>query len=455
MFSDLPAEIHYLIARYLKSKDLYPLVCSSRRLHAVFKRSLYTDVTLNGRQAKDRAVNIFLYAVTRTPRLASFVRSLMVKGWDPRSSNRKNQHRVEFDSNLVRKLVCERTGYSDEERSNWLKDLERDNEDAWLALLILQLRGLRKLGLIWPYGSYYVLVMLQKAAIGSEPIFPHLEEAYVAYADTEGSFSSHYMDAFFKIPSMRKVSCFMLGENEDGDDEEYMPGSDDPRFPMQEIISPRCSNITDIDLEESNAAEGMRELVQACRALKSFRITHGGGQVSYDIYQPRKIYESLSLHKSTLESIWVEPNDAEDYDDEWMGSFVDFTALKVICAFFCNLVGNDEGYDEMRKLRDVLPFSLEILYVSVEYDETFNIAIDQLAELTASESFPKLATIHLEFHGLKIPENVARFECLEQRCQEAGVLCFSHISKWTEEEKQTMGLWPDNEAYLLGYRNWE
>jgi hypothetical protein len=380
-----------------------------------------------------------------------------VESWDIISAtNESKEQKVEFDDNLVRKLVYGRTGYSDEERSKWLNDLEHDNEDAWLALLIPQLKELRKLNVTWPHGVYHVLNMLQRAATEPEPMFAHLEEAYGAWSDTENAFSSHYMDPFFKFPSMRKVGCYMLAEAaNDDDDDEYVPGWHDSKTPIREMLPRQSSNITEIDLQESNAAEGMRDWVQACKALESFRIAHGGAQISFDDFQPRKIYESLTLHKSTLESVWVENYDGcGNYDDEWMGSFVDFTALRLLCASFDNLVGLDEHGLHVQKLGDVLPSSLETLYVSLEGDRNFNAAIDQLAELAASESFPKLATIHLEHWDLKKPENAARYEWLEQRCQQASVLCFSHQSTWwTEGEEQEMMelMWPDNEARPLRY----
>ncbi|KAK4870064.1 hypothetical protein LT330_005118 [Penicillium expansum] len=266
---------------------------------------------------------------------------------------------IGFDDNLVRRLVAERTGYSNEERSEWLEDLERDNSGAWLALLIPQLKELRILSLIWPFGSQHVLKMLQKAAIEEEPVFPHLKEAYAAEDNSETTFPSDWMHSFFKFPSMRKVGCCMAEEykNDDDDDEdnedsedtedtEVEPESDESKFLKRYTLSPRSSNITDIDLKESNAAKGMREWVQACKALKSFRIVLGSEVVPWDGFEPRKIYESLSLQKLTMESIWVENNDGLDMDtdNKWMGSFVDFTALRLIGASLPNLVGFDEHY---------------------------------------------------------------------------------------------------------------
>ncbi|OGE55000.1 hypothetical protein PENARI_c005G01834 [Penicillium arizonense] len=346
MFDDLPPEILHLVACDLRGEDLYHLVSSSRRLHIVFQQCLYTNVSICGWEPYDgidQSAQIFLYAVTRTPRLASYVRSLKVECWVREIADadvwkgERAYRNIEFDGNLVRKLVSERTGYSEEERSKWLKELEQDNRDAWLALLIPQLKQLRRIRLTWPpYSSHYVLDMLQKAALEEESLFPYLEEAYGVWGNSENAFPSYQMQPFFKFPSMREVCCSMMTEYDNGDYSE---------FAKRDTLSPQCSNITDIDLQECNSVVGMREWVHACKALKSFRFIHGSRIVSNDDFQPRKIYESLSFHMSTLEFIWVEAHDGTihlDTDDEWMGNFADFTVLKLICTSLPNLLGLDE-----------------------------------------------------------------------------------------------------------------
>ncbi|KAJ6120342.1 hypothetical protein N7523_004622 [Penicillium sp. IBT 18751x] len=196
----------------------------------------------------------------------------------------------------------------------------------------------------------------------------------------------------------------------------------------------------------------MRKWVQACKVLRSFRIVHGAGVVSGDDFQPRKLYNSLSLQKSTLESIWIEAHDGDmDTDDEWMGSFVDFTALKLICASLPNFVEFDDRNLPVRDLRNALPPDLETLYLSVSRDEVFNEAIVQLAELAASRSFPRLASRYLEYYLLGKPGNIGKLDWLEQKCQNAGILCIFHDSeKWVQGQKQRLGIiWPCNEASLL------
>jgi hypothetical protein len=92
----------------------------------------------------------------------------------------------------------------------------------------------------------------------------------------------------------------------------------------------------------------------------------------------------------------------------------------------------------------------DIMYVC-QGGQSFDGAIDQLGELTASESFPKWATIFIEYYSLRKPENIARLEWLKQRCQEASILCLARSSRaFTHGQKERLGLiWPCNEGNML------
>ncbi|KAJ5414398.1 hypothetical protein N7509_001025 [Penicillium cosmopolitanum] len=319
---DLPLELLHLIGRSLDQNDTRNLISTSHRMHSVFQQKLYTNVTIGRRNAN--AAQSFLYTVARNPELAGYVQSLALacwetydwdthRDWDIPRDRQKTTERPNFDGDLIRKLVDGATEYPKEEKSKWLQDLEGYYDDAWLALLIPRLTGLRKISLEWPYGSYHVDKMLEKAAMNGGTCLPHLEKVNICWWDTENAVRSYQMHPFFKFPSVRKVSGWKVAENakEEEEEEEELEYFDrDPTEILKgSSLLPQCSNVTDIDLSESNAGEGMQQWIQACKALKSFRIIHGGPVFSYDNAQPRKLYNSLSLHKSTLEAIWFEHND--------------------------------------------------------------------------------------------------------------------------------------------------
>lgn len=149
MFDDLPPEILHILSRHLNNNDTYHLVCSSRRLYTVLQQNLYAEVFLCSRNHSSQQVVTFLYAVTQDPRLASYVRRLWLEDWDY-GDDIIHMNKAELDSEYLLKLVSERTGYSKEEKCKWLKDLEKgDDCDPWLALLIPQLKDLRKILINW------------------------------------------------------------------------------------------------------------------------------------------------------------------------------------------------------------------------------------------------------------------------------------------------------------------
>lgn len=235
------------------------------------------------------------------------------------------------------------------------------------------------------------------------------------------------------------------------------PDDDDPYGPHRGIIPPRSSNITQLDLSNTDAGNGIREWIQACKALKSCRITHSDVVSPYHDYQPRRIYESLSLHKPTLGSLWIEIINATgtETDNDWMGSFVDFPVLKILCAPLPNLVGLHENDGPRRKFREILPYSLETLYI-MDYDhEGYREVLMEFLTPEILKSYPNLAAIHLESWEFRVkPELMDKLKGLNQRCQEAGILFFSHsLVGWCDgDEKPTSWVFgPINEASLLGW----
>ncbi|KAJ5984351.1 hypothetical protein N7481_006450 [Penicillium waksmanii] len=462
----LPLELLHLIGSNLDQKDIRNLISTSHRMHSVFQRKLYTNVTIGLRNAN--AAQSFLYAVARNPGLAGYVQSLALAcwetylDWETNREPQKTTERPNFDGDLIRKLVDEATDYTEEEKSKWLQDLEEFYDDAWLALLIPRLTGLRKIGFEWPFGSSHVSKMLNKAAINGGVCFPHLEEVNMCWYDTENAVRSYQMHPFFKFPSVRKVSGWKVAENAKEEEEEEVEEDDFELKPTEILkgcsLPPKCSNVTDIDLSLCNAAGGMQQWIQACKALKSFRITHGGVLISYDDSQPRKLYNSLSLHKSTLEAVWFEHDEQGgdgDNDDEWMGSFVDFAALKFLRLYLPNLVGINEQGLPARKISDVIPSSLETLFLDIWWDWFIDV-LDDLAEIATSRKFSKIATFHIETCNSKpsSPEEDAKVDWLQQRCREVGVACHVHdVRTWEDMEGIQLrnSLWPQCEAEDLEF----
>ena len=124
---------------------------------------------------------------------------------------------------------------------------------------------------------------------------------------------------------------------------------------------------------------------------------------------------------------------------------VEFTALRLICASLPNRVGFDERNLPVREHLSVLLSTLETLHLHVNEGRSFSGAIDQLAELSASKSFPQLAAIHIKYPQLRKLDNVVRFEWLQERCQDGGVFClpYNNAGEWVQGERE-----PYDASYL-------
>lgn len=462
--ANLPLELLHLIGNELSQKDTCNLMSTSQQMHSVFQQELYTNVTLGIKGAN--TVQIFLYTVARNPELAKYVQSLGLAAWETHNHwettrvPAKTIRRPEFDSHLIRKLVDAAAYYPEDEKAKWLQDLEKFYDDAWLALLIPQLTRLRKIGFEWPFGSSHVSMMLYQAAMNGGSRWPNLQVVNMSWYDTENALLSYQMHPFFKFPSVRKVSGWKIAEKLK-EEEDFEPDPDelpDLTDILQDVIlPPRCSNVTHIDLSETNAAEGMREWIQACKTLKSFRIIHGGVCISEECLQPRKLYNSLTLHKSTLEALWVghdEHGSDGDNDSQWMGPFVDFSALKFIRLSLSNLVGLDEQGSLKRKISDVAPSSLETLFLELAW-EGFCDVVDDLAWIATSKKFFKFSTLHIQtYYESSDPEENLKVEWLRRRCRESGVTCHMHheINRGHRESIRLLdSLWPHCEAEDLNY----
>lgn len=476
----LPPEILLLIVRHVYEQDIRHLIFTSRQLYYVLQPSLFANVKLSdirvlrGVPTLSYRVSTFLYAVVRNPKLAKYVRTLEVSGWNIHGVDiqcQQDESQARFDRDLIRKLVEKMTGYSGEKRSDWLKDLEEFNTEAWMALLLPKLKELRKLSMDWPHSSRYILHMLRNAGNNIEPVFPHLEEVYTTWwKEDGGSIPAYFLNPFLKLPSMRILGCKRLRDQKR---EEFEPESEDDEPSLKtEILPSRCSNLTVIDLVDAACFNGMLEWVRACKILRSFRIV-GDGFLSNSEYQSqkhhgegRKLYKSLLLQKSTLEALWIDSSwSLGRGNDGWIGSFVDFLALKAIAINLPSLAGVDYvGWNirenpprKVRKLENVLPSSLETLYLILDERFCFGEALDDLAELVGSNNFPRLAAIHL--NRVFKAENRAKVEWLKQICCEAGIFgCFSHKAReyrynvlWMLSCRCLEPIWPFNKAEELGW----
>lgn len=432
VFLDLPEETLYLIAENLDHQgDRYSLVLSCRRLYTVMLPSLYSQVILGDViNHTIGQVSRFFNAIARRPQLASAVRSLRLESWDTEDDNEDVDCEFEYDPDLIYRLIAG-TRWSTQPYDQ----LQLGNTDAWLALLIPQLKGLRRISICYPYGSEHVEGMFAKAAKEDTTTFSRLTEAFAEWSDTEDSIDASCMEPFFKFPAMRVIGGSYIV---DSDREEGQPR-----------ITP-FSGVTDIDLEMTNTECGFGVWIESCKALKTFRLNVGGAMVSDgpDLVSA-PLRESISLHKSSLEAFWLcgESYQAPEDDDGWMGSFADFDMMKYIHISISMLAKLDDNFEPTQELVTLLPPSLETLYLCHCHNELLEWAIDQIERLLDSNCLPRLTSLGLEGYGpSEVHENsletMRKLDGLNKKCSDAGVFFATSIGSHRMVPSHFVSLWP-------------
>lgn len=143
MFLDLPNELICLIAEELpRQHDRYNLVLSCRRMHTALLPTLYSRVCLCDRDPRHLAGQLsrFFNTIAQNPALANAVRYLSLNNWDPYNAGFEVDCEFDYDEELIDGLVAG-TIWSDQPK----EQLQLGNVDAWLALLISQMKCLRKI----------------------------------------------------------------------------------------------------------------------------------------------------------------------------------------------------------------------------------------------------------------------------------------------------------------------
>jgi hypothetical protein len=458
MPSELPEEILWLISKQLEHQhDRLHLATSCRRLYRALHSTVFCNVKLCGYGwgTKDSPsknapqVSQFLSTIVQRPKYASMVQVLHLGSWETEGTCDAHGYPsdFDFDHDIVEKLVREAT--SDKTmQGKWIKHLGMGLTDAWLALLIPRLTNLRKISIVWTGETDYVTNMFIEVAKSEIPVFPHLEEAWAAHWDTENGAETELMLPFFKFPSMRKIGGFMLHDGLDWDDEYSQ------QDPFKDVDI-GCSSITDIDLKMTNATNGLQTWIRACKALRTFRLGDGGGTVSYEPSHRGKLYEALLFHKTTLQAISISDDwsgmDPGENENSFMGSFANFTNLKILHIPCETILEMDDEGNSTQSLMDVLPSSLELLSLYDSYGTLFHWLLEQFELLLDSNFCPNLKTICVEFSSSSRAQFTSKEEELMRRCQERGGSF--QVLGWKHDEvgEYWESVWPCDHVFEYQY----
>ena len=401
MLHKLPVEIVLDIASFLDTDDendnfelgvrpdLDSLRQCSRHLYEVFTPLRFRDIGLRmtnsfsaggfWRQSPDGlAVVYFSKLLVNKPYIAGFVRSLELFAYPGPDSCfspiEPAPSRAEYER-IVWSACC-----SESESQKWLDDLLDGNEDAFIALLLVQLKELDTLKLTVPEADrcpHLTRVIHRAAEPGGCGYLSKLKNVWVSEGPTSEDYKSGYsqltlprLAPFFHLPSIRRFKSWHLSTAA-------------PSSAWQTGFFDRQSPVTSISFYHvmgMGLPPDLPDLISSCTRLESFEympdmwIDEGYN----DTLDPTVFYSPLRYSISTFEtlSLRIDPR-VPDYPmapnlqgRQFFGSLSGFTALKNVQMRMSELIPFYwYGLEPASALTDRLPASLEVLHITHVHTE--------------------------------------------------------------------------------------
>ncbi|KAL2818203.1 hypothetical protein BDW59DRAFT_181951 [Aspergillus cavernicola] len=405
----LSSDIILLIGDHIEDiNDRYNAIFLNHRFYELFSHALFRSVTLKNRTQ----LQSFLKALMHRPNLAAVVRSLDLGEWQPETSH---PHPHLSPEDLAMFSLCARTmSQSTQEYVQWENDLISGVEEAWIALLLPMVNNIRQLKLTHASQNLedryldrtFARAVNQEIPFDQQPAFHRLEEVSLkALNDYEeqSTFDPSQILPFFQLPSLRSFSANSLVE--------YRPSSDLKLKGLPKNLIKGDSPISDINLTSSNGGKGLETLLPLCSALKSFKHQHSDDYRGTDGFNPTAFHQTLSQSKSTLETLWLDnlgvhfaftDSGLNESCDGWFGSLADFAVLTDLRIRLPNLLDIQSQLDPSIPLTDILPSSLETLYIEGCRENSLDMLIRQVRLVleVRKTKFPALRRVDIEgrFH---------------------------------------------------------
>ncbi|KAL2843311.1 hypothetical protein BJY01DRAFT_235704 [Aspergillus pseudoustus] len=407
----VPDDVILLIGDCLEDRgDCYNAVLVSRRFHTLFSRALFRSAALKNLVQ----VQLLLKAIVRQPRLASVIRSLDLSLWESAPA----QPIFSPDDLAQLSTWTKDFSYSQEEHLQWERDLLDNEEEAWIALVLSLANNIKQLKLAYPRENKYINRMFDRAVnLGSSherPVFLRLEEVSLSHMEDElskGSFSPAQLRPFFQMPSMRSVSADTVIEPVLSNGDNAPIADEEANQSLAEELS-QTSQITEITLNTSNASHGLDTLLNMCPSLNSLKYQHSDDHALALGFQPSSFFSSLSsTTKPNLQTLWLDnlgthhaftSNGLNETYDGYFGSLAEFTALKDLRIRLPNLLDAGYTFEPATPLTEILPSSIERVYVESCKENSLPMLVEQLRSLleVRKERFKGLQRVDIEgfFH---------------------------------------------------------
>ncbi|GLA57487.1 hypothetical protein AtubIFM55763_000857 [Aspergillus tubingensis] len=437
---DLPGELILQIVPLLTRQDYAQLVLVCKDWYSLFIPHLYQHVVLplndyidakygDFRWSEYLPVRRFTIALLENPTLAPLIHSLELF---PSRGEEKWKHRPPLKPPGEEKFLPFMLPFGDAKRKYrrrfraWRQDLKDDlereiwikaqrYEDAWLALLMVQVKNLERFVIELPgeWDQYCILEhnMLVKSSVhfervihwASNPrlgILTHLKHVLLAdgpnlleLGQTESAIPLKRLIPYLRIPSLRKL---------------YVHNAcDRTQFDMpSDLVLP----LTHLDLLAStDGLPNLSRLLERCPKLQSFTLELGdwGDNHTHDYLNHSHLYQPLQQSQSSLHHLNLTflsdltEQDAENPTPIFFGRLTGFPNLQTVHIRWGNLlpfVGKG-SYNPSIPLQEVLPRSLQHLYIDDCLIQSSWALCCELENLVVhiSETVPVLKTLYLRY----------------------------------------------------------
>ncbi|KAL5342189.1 hypothetical protein BJX70DRAFT_357128 [Aspergillus crustosus] len=368
MLSDLPAELLLAITSYLDNhRDTLNLAYSCHAFYPLLLPKVFTALDLL--KHTDGHLSHLAHALVSNKKLADEVHSLRVyNGFRSTSS-------VRYEQSIIQPLLEAILG-PDDSLPTWERVLkDRENNDAWVALLLTILPNLESLHVqIYPFSNYTVSMLAgsMDRQPGSNLLLYNLKDIYVEWWDSQGGIGTDYVLPIFRLPQLRTFTGKMICEGDGGDG--YSEDEDEDDFDAAAYIPAQAgySNVTHITLWASSSRKAFADLIHAPKRLESFVFEHSNEphfSEDGDLFSSR-FHPPLYRHRESLQELVLtyDENTSTEYSWEFVGSFVEFTALKILRLSAVSVLDWRQEWADLSRvstntLTDVLPRSLETLII--------------------------------------------------------------------------------------------
>ncbi|KAF3401658.1 hypothetical protein F1880_010069 [Penicillium rolfsii] len=454
----LPTEIVLEIVPFLTKHDLAQLVLACKSWNSLFIPHLYHHVMLplndycrcsfghlSGRP--NLPVRRFTMALIENPSLALLIRSLELY---PSDCEGKWRNRPPLQPLMEDKYRLSMLPHGDSKSKYrrkfhaWRRDLKTcwdrqdwyrpyRHEDAWLALLLVQVKNLEKFAMELPEEwnhlneevqlktSVHFERVIQWASNPSLGVLTRLSHVSLtngpAFWETGTAVNAmplHRLIPFLRIPSLRKL---------------YVKDACDRlRLKLPRDLAPQ---LTHLDLEAPKGRlPNLPGLLERCTSLQSFTIDkaewgdgHGHDRIGFS-----SIYQPLLGSKHSLRHLNITFRSFRSWDDAeipwpvFFGSLVEFPNLQSVHMHCGNLLIVLESAipGAPSSLRELLPRSLEHFFLEDCLIQNSWLLCKELEKLLIhfSETVPLLKTLYL------------RYAAREQVFGQGYIDCARHWSKW-------------------------